>query len=91
MTDREKLIELTREATYKYHNEEHEGGIVEFIADLLISKGVTIPVRCSECRHLKIINKEPIYAECEKTVHIFTLWGEDTRKHFCPYGERKEE
>lgn len=90
-TDREKLCRLMYEAICNWSNEFPYSTIVEYSADYLISKGVTIPVRCSECRHLQIINKEPIYAECEKTSHIFTLWGEDTRKHFCSYGERENE
>ena len=47
-------------------------------------------VRCSECKHLKIINKEPVYAECEKQKLTFLLWQADTREHSCSYGERKE-
>lgn len=47
-------------------------------------------VRCSECKHLKIINKEPIYAECEKEKLTFLLWQADTREHSCSYGERKK-
>lgn len=45
--------------------------------------------RCSECKHLKIIKKEPIYAECEKQKLTFLLWQADTREHSCSYGERK--
>ena len=47
-------------------------------------------VRCSECKHLKIINKEPIYAECEKEKLTFLLWQADIREHSCSYGERKK-
>lgn len=45
--------------------------------------------RCSECKHLEIINKEPVYAECKKQKLTFLLWQADTRQHFCSYGERK--
>lgn len=48
-----------------------------------------IPCKCSECKHLKIINKEPVYAECEKQKLTFLLWQADTREHSCSYGERK--
>lgn len=51
---------------------------------------VEVPCRCSECKHLEIINKEPVYAECKKQKLTFLLWQADTREHFCSYGERKE-
>lgn len=47
-------------------------------------------VRCKDCRHLKVVMKEPVYAVCEKTNHTFYLWQEDTRKHFCSWGEWAE-
>ena len=47
-------------------------------------------VRCVDCRHLEVVNKEPVYAVCEKNNHTFYLWQEDTRKFFCAYGERKD-
>ena len=46
-------------------------------------------VRCSECKHLKIINKKPVYATCEEQKQTFFLWETDTREHFCRFGERK--
>ena len=46
--------------------------------------------RCSECKHLKIINKEPVYAECERQKLTFLLWQADTREHYCSYGERSD-
>ena len=52
---------------------------------------VEVPCRCSECEHLEIINKEPVYAECKKQKLTFLLWQADTREHFCSYGERREE
>ena len=45
-------------------------------------------VRCSECKHLEIINKAPIYAKCKKHGIVFELWQEDTREHFCSFGAR---
>ena len=49
---------------------------------------VEVKCRCSECKHLKIINKEPVYAECERQKLTFLLWQADTREHTCSYGER---
>lgn len=48
-------------------------------------------VRCMECTHLKIVNKEPVYAECELGRMIFMLFDVDTREWFCADGERRSE
>lgn len=48
-------------------------------------------VRCKDCKYLNIINKAPLYAYCGKSNYIFHLWEEDTREHFCSWGERREE
>ncbi len=68
MTDREKLIELVHEALEKCNTTlcseceyiELNNGCCDLCfehlaADYLISKGVTIPVRCGECIHLQRI------------------------------------
>lgn len=47
-------------------------------------------VRCSECKHLEIINKVPIYAKCKKHGIVFELWQEDTRENFCSFGARMD-
>ena len=46
-------------------------------------------VRCKDCKYLNIINKAPLYAYCGKSNYIFHLWEEDTREHFCSWGERR--
>lgn len=46
-------------------------------------------VRCKDCKYLNIINKAPLYAYCGKSNYIFHLFEEDTREHFCSWGERK--
>lgn len=82
MTDRDRLLEVLKKFPYgEYTNYE--------LANHLISKGVTIPARCSECKFLDVVNIQPVYAKCNKTGHIFELWKEDTREHFCSYGERR--
>ena len=48
-------------------------------------------VRCKDCKYLDIINKAPVYACCSKHNHTFPLFEEDTREHFCSWGERREE
>ena len=47
-------------------------------------------VRCKDCKYLNIINKAPLYAYCGKSNYIFHLFEEDTREHFCSWGERIE-
>ena len=66
-TDREKLIEILIE--------KENGLTFEQLADYLISKGVTIPVRCGECEKER---------ECKNAQYL----GETG---FCSYGERKED
>ena len=63
-------------------------------ADHLIANGVTIPVRCKECKY---INRE-IHAKgygclcdahsCDREGHERYLYVEDD--DFCSYGERRE-
>ena len=48
-------------------------------------------VRCKDCKYLNIINKAPLYAYCGKSNYIFHLFEEDTREHFCSWGERRED
>lgn len=67
------------------------GGIKVVVANNAHSTIDAVPVvRCEECRHLKVVMKEPVYAVCEKNNHTFYLWQEDTRKHFCSWGEWAE-
>lgn len=46
-------------------------------------------IPCSECKHLKVVNENPIYAVCEKEKLTFLLWEADTRNHSCTNGEKK--
>ena len=48
-------------------------------------------VRCKDCKHLEIINSREVYAKCRMTDLEFKTFDIDTRKHFCSYGERREE
>lgn len=68
MLERTKLIELLREVQYL-------GGLEEKIADHLIANGVTIPVKCKECRY---------YTEDDE---YCGFWGECRHpEHFCDEG-----
>jgi hypothetical protein len=59
-------------------------------ARTLPTADVVEAVRCAECKHLDIINKAPIYAKCKKHEIAFELWQDDTREHYCSWGERKD-
>lgn len=48
-------------------------------------------VRCKDCKHLEVINSRDIYARCRMTDLEFKPFDIDTRKHYCSYGERREE
>lgn len=47
-------------------------------------------VRCKECKHLNVLNRKELYAQCPKTNTMFLPFELDTREHFCSLGERKE-
>ena len=72
---REKLIELLRE--------------VQYVADRLIANGVTVPVRCRECKHW--LHTESGWGDC--TNGRFHLDGhcDPTMQadEYCSMGERR--
>ena len=86
MTDREKMVNLLCEANSisvdaELFEDSSYAQQLEIEADFLIANGVTIPVRCKDCKHW-----------CEDTLscmcgnHYDDNWyGED----FCSYGERR--
>lgn len=47
-------------------------------------------IRCWECKHLNVVNRKELYANCPKTNTVFLPFELDTREHFCSLGERKE-
>ena len=47
-------------------------------------------VRCRDCKHLNVLNRKELYANCPKTNTVFLPFELDTREHFCSLGERKE-
>ena len=77
---REKLIELMDEYLYP--------SSVEGMADHLIANGVTIPVRCKDCKHCGL-EQEPCHGRTQrfcKLHKVLVVVGRDT---FCSYGERR--
>lgn len=67
----------------------------EMVSKYAVANAPTIDavevVRCKDCKYLNIINKAPLYAYCGKSNYIFHLFEEDTREHFCSWGERRED
>lgn len=94
MTDREKLIELLDSADLRcikamchscghydspLNNNKQSLCVECRVADHLISNGVTIPVRCKDCR---FYNDDGEYCG---------MWGEVRHpEHFCAEGERED-
>ncbi len=72
---REKLIELLREVQYL-------GGLEEKIADHLIASGVTIPVRCKDCVHMK----NQFNA---RFCNVWCMYNGMGDEGYCNYGERR--
>lgn len=92
MTDKEKLIELLCKAhnavTDKSLENQEEWGMtyaeqIETETDSLIANGVTIPVRCKDCKHNE---------NCDALLycgHTKGLAGSVSPDGFCSYGERR--
>jgi hypothetical protein len=77
---REKLIELIGHVQYL-------GGLELALADHLIANGVTIPVRCKDCKHWADgVNGCTEHVKCCKIG--FYMVGENG---YCVYGERRTE
>jgi hypothetical protein len=93
MTDREKLIELIAECKDKYpcRGEQDYREFKEYLADFLLSKGVTIPVRCGECRHWDLFSINSQMGFCIKPLGTYDDDIETHATDFCSCGERKEE
>lgn len=76
---REKLIELIRKADKEDHESLTQDVHYAFMADFLISNGVTIPVRCKDCKNWE----DGYFGYCTK---IHTAMDYDG---FCSNGERR--
>lgn len=74
---REKLVELIRQIVIPFWAGE--------IADHLIANGVTIPVRCKDCKIGKVFSESKRLVDCphydDKMVDF---------EHFCGFGERRD-
>ena len=47
-------------------------------------------VRCKDCKHSIVANKEGLYGYCQRMNTCFLPFQLDTREHFCSKGERKD-
>ena len=84
---REKLIELLREVQYQgnaVHGYQDKYIQNSELADHLIANGVTIPVRCKECKSLC-----RNYAHMRKHCGLTGQLVDDD--DFCSYGERRND
>ena len=80
---REKLIGLLVNLTDRLGCQLVGYSLATKIADRLISNGVTIPVRCKDCKH---------HEHCDALLycgHSRGLAGSVSPDDFCSYGERR--
>ena len=94
MTDREKMIELMNKvqdygtkSTYEEHSITVESKNNESIADHLLANGVTVPVRCKDCKHRYFNDCFESFC-CAKRANGFEDIVEENE--FCSRGERKD-
>lgn len=91
MIEREQLVKLLREAI-----DLHDGICrvvgrkqVEKVADYLLDKGVTIPVRCRDCKHWYEAEGVCLKIYSDGAVSAYA-WQYRHADDFCSYGERKD-
>lgn len=74
----------------KYVLTEHRYSWITSLIKMQPTADVVEVVRCKDCKHLEIINSREVYAKCRMTDLEFKPFDIDTRKHYCSYGERRE-
>ena len=85
---RDEIIKAVKEAMCPM---DYPSELRDSIARTIVSASESIDiVHCSECKYCAVVNKDGIYALCLKYPFVFKLWEQDTRTHYCSYGERKE-
>lgn len=63
--------------------------MAEYIVKSAPVADVVEVVRCKDCKHLRVLNGETLYAYCLKTKYSFLPFETDTRTHYCSFGEMK--
>ena len=79
MTNKEKLVELLETIPYAQRL------YPDLYVDMLIENGITIPVRCKDCKHMEKVGLNN-HRYCNVWRHINGM-GDDG---YCNYGERKD-
>ena len=91
MLERGKLIELLESAESAVYWNSSDKGFIEKIAEHLIANGVTIPVRCEECKYSYDGVANLMCGRCGQNINGIRLGGVSVKaEHFCSYGERKD-
>ena len=98
MANEKRLIDMTNVIEQRIRN--HEKSICEKCSHRIVCRAIDNQpcfecnqfeqevVRCKDCKHLTVYNSPTLYAYCQKTHLRFEPFQEDTRTHFCSYGER---
>ena len=95
---REKLIELLG-GVQSYgvkHTYEETASFMGFrendeVANHLIANGVTIPVRCNDCKHWEAVGGLEPHMECNIFYGIHEYGYATNADDFCSYGERRND
>ena len=93
---REKLIELVNDVLNYLPWGEISSHTAKEIADHLIANGVTIPVRCKECKHCTVTsdgmvceNALPTKRMMDYYIYGSTILARVMEEDFCSHGERR--
>lgn len=66
--------------------------ITDSVCDFFKNKADFVEVvRCKDCKHLTVDNSPTLYAYCDRADLRFEPFGIDTRKHYCGFGEPKND
>ena len=89
---REKLIELLDDALLSVNWDSHDYPDTDSAADILIANGVTIPVRCKDCKYWKPGDSKGGNSIEDLQVIGGCKWTNFCRRErdFCSFGERKD-
>ena len=82
MLERGKLIELLESAESAVYWNSSDKGFIEKIAEHLIANGVTIPVRCKDCKYREVT------PDSLRWCYVWNGINGMGDEGFCNYGER---
>lgn len=87
MTDKERITEVLKAYTKK-HNISASVVILEEYAEELIRQGVTMPIRCKDCKYYKA-QKQSVNWKNKKKYCCRVVALKVNENDYCSYGERK--